>query len=474
MKKFKQNIVFILILVFGVFFSCQDMNDVHQDFIKEGEIIYSNKVDSLKTYPGKERILISGFLSGAFNVDEVVVTWNNGTEMKSFPYSKSEASTDKLDLMISDVGENTLKFQVYTKDISGNKSVTITLFGTAYGEVYRSALVARSISTFVYSADSNATVTFNPISELTRNTEVKYTNLTGDEVVKVVAMEESTALLEQVNTDKPIMYRTFYVPTAMDEFGVETVIDEFDSNWVEYTSQGSAFNAILDSFTFDPQLGSTLASWENPNNLNLKFNFKVGNSGETDVTSNKSTDSKKIPITENGDQIILVTLTNVYGDSWQKTFTSSALPVVKLDRSAWTIIDFDSQEAGGEGPVSGYVTAVIDGDTGTFWHSQWNGAQPDFPHWFTIDMGAQKTISAFEIFRRKDTDNGTNVHEFYVSNDNITWTLAGLLESKLTDNNGKRVEATPNAVQARYVKYHAKAGNGKFAFLSEFYLYGLE
>src|SRR3546814_20514323 len=44
------------------------------------------------------------------------------------------------------------------------------------------------------------------------------------------------------------------------------------------------------------------------------------------------------------------------------------------DRSAWTIVDFSSEEANGEGPNNGRAVLVLDGDNQTFWHSQWQGA----------------------------------------------------------------------------------------------------
>ncbi|MEI6864904.1 discoidin domain-containing protein [Flavicella sp.] len=64
------------------------------------------------------------------------------------------------------------------------------------------------------------------------------------------------------------------------------------------------------------------------------------------------------------------------------------------------IVDFSTEEAGGEDPVNGYGTAGIDGDPGTFWHSNWSSTGSSYPHHLTIDLGSEKSIASFEIFRR--------------------------------------------------------------------------
>ena len=111
----------------------------------------------------------------------------------------------------------------------------MTTFGSVYGETYRSNLEARAINKFSFSTiDNSATVNFKPSDELTRRTEIKYTNLGGVEVIKTLARKFLDIVLDQLDVDIPVMYRTFYVPTAADEKKVETSIDEFGSDWKTY------------------------------------------------------------------------------------------------------------------------------------------------------------------------------------------------------------------------------------------------
>lgn len=324
MKKIKKYIVLNLLVVLGIVFSCQDMNDVHQDYIKDGEIKYTNKVDSLNTFPGKERVLISGFISGAFNVDEIVVTWNEGAEMQLFPYSKSTNDTDALELQIDGLEEKSYQFKIYSKDAEGNKSVPVTIFGTAYGETYRLTLESRAINTFTYDHDFSSTLNFKPSSDLTRNTEVKYLNLSGEEIVKTVLPDESAVVMEQIDIDQPIRWRTFYVPTPMDEEGNETAIDEFDSNWETFTTPADTFKPILDSFSMQSLSGGVTASWENNGNQEIEFNFQYilgGGSASKVKNSSASTDSYTVSPMDSGEQVLVIKLINVYGDSWARAYT---------------------------------------------------------------------------------------------------------------------------------------------------------
>lgn len=68
---------------------------------------------------------------------------------------------------------------------------------------------------------------------------------------------------------------------------------------------------------------------------------------------------------------------------------------------------------------------------------------------------------------------GATVHEFWVSNDNITYTKAATYTGALTTNNAYTVSAAANT-KGRYVKYLATAGPNTFTYLGEINVYGAE
>ncbi|MFD1616280.1 DUF4998 domain-containing protein [Gelatiniphilus marinus] len=466
MKKIKYYILPLSLLLFFGFYSCNDTYEFHEKYIQDGEIIYATKVDSLTTLAGDGRIKISGYLTKGFTIEEITVFWDKGENSQTFPYTKSQNDTDLIDLIVTGLEEKSYEFDVYSKDADGNESVKVTVFGTVYGETYRSNLEARGLNAFAYNSDGSATVSLKPSSDLTRSTEIKFTNLSGEEVVVSVPQDESEGVLEQVDRTAPIMYRTFYVPTAADEDGNETTIDEFDSDWETYEFPNN-IAAILASFTFDPISGGIIAYWGNSESASMTFEFintdKQDIEVRNTVTSSESLGTYTFSGMTSEEQEIQIVVSDIYGNSQAMSFTVTPLPAA--GKGSWTIIDFSTEEVGGEGPVNGYATAAIDGDTATFWHSNWSTGS-SFPHHLTIDMGEEKTIAGFEVFTRSGDNRGATTHEFWVSSDNVTYTMIATLNAAIDVNNGTLVNA--NAITtARYVRYVATAGPNSFTFLGE-------
>jgi hypothetical protein len=482
MKLFKYYTVALVLSIFFVLASCTDTFEVHEKYLKDGETIYTNKVDTLSTFSGNKRIKIAGYISNAFNVNEIVVTWNKGKNSQTFPYAKSNNSTDKLELIVDNLEEGSYQFDVYSKDANGNKSVKMITFGIAYGDNYRANLEPRAINKFLFTTiDNTAKVNFSISDELTRGTEVKYTNLSGVEIVKALAPANRDIVLDQLDVNSPVKYRTFYVPTAADAKKVETSIDEFASNWKTYNFP--PFKSIVENMTIVPVLGGIELNWSNPTKypININVGYTVSGSAKVGlIKSNLEAGTAVIAGMNAVQQTVTVTLTDAYGNSYgTRDYSVKPLLAVKLNRTLWSIIDFDSQEPGESDPsdpiweFNGYAKAAIDGNVDTFWHTTWDPEETPFPHWFTIDMGSIKSIASFEMIRRQGYGNGANVHEFWVSNDKVAWTKVGTYNGALTTNNGVSVAANANT-KGRYVKYLTTAGPNLYTHLAELNIYGAE
>jgi hypothetical protein len=492
MKLFKYYTILLMVSIFLVLASCTDTFELTQKYLKDGETIYTNKVDSLSTYSGKKRIKIAGYISNAFNVTEIVVYWNKGKNSQTFPYAKSTNSTDKLELIVTNIEEGSHQFDVYSKDANGNKSVVMTAFGVVYGDTYQSTLEARSIGTFALNSINNsASVSFNitdannpalkPIEKLTRTTEIKYTNTSDVEVIKTIAAADNNIILDQIDINKPVVYRTFYVPTGYDDNGDETTIDEFASNWKTYTYP-VYLKTVLDNLTIVPAVGGIQLDWTNPTKNLVNINVGYTASGAPKVLtiqSNLEIDSRFITGISAVQQTVNVTTTDSYGNSCEtNAYSVKPLKEVKLVKTLWSIVDFDSQEpaeATTTFPNNGLAISAIDGNINTYWESALNPVAATFPHWFTIDLGSEKTITRFGLVRRQNVTNGATAHEFWVSNDNVTWTKVMSYNSALTTNGEVSVFATANTnPKGRYVKYLATAGPNAFTHLAELNIYGAE
>jgi hypothetical protein len=137
------------------------------------------------------------------------------------------------------------------------------------------------------------------------------------------------------------------------------------------------------------------------------------------------------------------------------------------DRSAFSVIDFSSQEANGEGPENGRALFILDDNTSTFWHTQWQGASPGPPHYVTIDMGAVKTVHGLYFLARQGNESGKPKDiQVMVSTDNTAWTNAG--EFTLANTKDLQWQFTRSFIDARYVKVIVQNSyNASYTHLAE-------
>ncbi|MCF3111795.1 discoidin domain-containing protein [Niabella sp. CC-SYL272] len=157
-------------------------------------------------------------------------------------------------------------------------------------------------------------------------------------------------------------------------------------------------------------------------------------------------------------------LTKTGGDS-----TVLNLPGLPFSRALWTV-SADSYEPNGEGPPNGWPISAIDGNVGTFWHTQWQGGGPAFPHWFLIDMHEALPVSGM-IFTPRQSDCCRNIpkdYKIYIGNttDEAGMTLAaqGVFQN---NNSTQRVNFT-TPVTGRFIKLVFASGySNTYAVMAE-------
>lgn len=110
-------------------------------------------------------------------------------------------------------------------------------------------------------------------------------------------------------------------------------------------------------------------------------------------------------------------------------------PNPPLSRAGWTVTGFSSEEAVGEGAGNGQVKNLLDNNTNTFWHSQWQGGTPGPPHWFVINMNTSSVLKGIMFLDRQGvgSDGRPKDVKVEVSKDNTSWSVAASLT--LADNN---------------------------------------
>lgn len=181
--------------------------------------------------------------------------------------------------------------------------------------------------------------------------------------------------------------------------------------------------AAVTSLATTPVATSAVLNWENPEDPD--FEYTVVRIRQSDSTHWNITDTLSgivsafsvVGLTEATEYAYQVQAFDYLGnpsDAIEGTFrTQREVLLDKLDANGsplWSIIDFSSQETGGD---DGRASNVLDGDDDTFWHSVWNrGDYGDgsntgtLPQYIVVDLNQEITPTVIMLYRRNGYSTG--------------------------------------------------------------------
>ncbi|RFS26810.1 hypothetical protein DVR12_03220 [Chitinophaga silvatica] len=265
--------LYILLLV-GLL-ACSKMNDTYKDFIKNGEIVYAGSVDSVKSWPGNNRLQLSWLLKDP-TVTRGKIYWNNKNDSMDLEF-KRQYEIDSFKVILSPMKEGVYSFDIYTYDGKGNKSIKVSKTGQVYGERYISSLLPRPIRSALY-LNGTLTITWGTPDTQVSGTEVKFKDRGGIEQLLTIPAEANTTTITQYEykDDNPIAYTTIYKPDS-------NAIDEFKTDFEEIVVKGPPLEYAKTGWTatasdFDEPSGRGPANAID-NNINTVWHMsKVANS----------------------------------------------------------------------------------------------------------------------------------------------------------------------------------------------------
>jgi hypothetical protein len=135
-----------------------------------------------------------------------------------------------------------------------------------------------------------------------------------------------------------------------------------------------------------------------------------------------------------------------------KPDVAASSPVATTSPVTLTVVRVDSEETAGE---DGKGANAVDGDPDTFWHTQWQDANPECPHEIIIKLTPPTLIKGFTYLpRQDDSEHGTiRDYEFYVSNDGVNFGQP--VQKGSFENNKDKKTVTFEAEQGQYIKLRA-------------------
>lgn len=207
------------ILLLMLLSACSKMDDTYKQFIAQGEIPYAGAVDSVKVFPGKNRLQLSWLLTDPM-VTKAMIYWNNKSDSLAVVIKRVN-EIDTVNVILSPMPEGAYSFDIYTFDDKGNKSIRVSTTGQVYGDRYISSLLPRPVKSALY-ANGKVSITWGNADAHVTGTQIRYTDAGGTEQRITVPVDSVTTTLSDFdfNASGTFDYTTEYKPdtTAIDLF----------------------------------------------------------------------------------------------------------------------------------------------------------------------------------------------------------------------------------------------------------------
>lgn len=231
----KKNIFILLILIIGgALYSCQNQDDIYQEFVKKGGYVYPQKTNGLTVYAGYKRIKLVWDVPKDPSVRTAKVYWNNKTEVKDIDYASFKG--DRIELYVDKLEERSYTFNLVNFDSNGNQSMMTEITASPYAENWLMMHAERTVS----SAQINGTAADLVMSYGTNEmiaTRFRYVNKNKETVVHGPTMNavSNKISLPDAISGKRFEFSSSYCPAG----GLDTI-------WNGWSRSPNPISGLLD------------------------------------------------------------------------------------------------------------------------------------------------------------------------------------------------------------------------------------
>uniref|UniRef100_UPI0032168D11 DUF4998 domain-containing protein n=1 Tax=uncultured Draconibacterium sp. TaxID=1573823 RepID=UPI0032168D11 len=254
-----------------ILFAHCTQSDDYKNYMPDGEIIYPQKPDSVKTYPGKNRIQLEWVITDPKVTSCKVLYEQDGIQEETTVPINNENDTTRL--IVYDLKETTCKFNIISFDDFGHTSIPVEVDELAYGEVYEQMLSNRMLKNFVVDENSNELTLewYNAIDDTELGIELTYTDINDSPKTMFFTSSETSTILSDFKFGAPLYISTMYkpVPSAIDTFPANSekvdlvkIVNVVLNKPV--TSSGSATSAYTGMNAVDGDRTSSGSRWISP------------------------------------------------------------------------------------------------------------------------------------------------------------------------------------------------------------------
>lgn len=224
MKKLYNSTLILLLILFGA--SCENFMDVHEEYIKGGEIIYAPKVDSIQFIAGKGRVQFAFWLENSPNVKNVDLYWNSRADSLITTVSPT-TGLDSFYVIVPNLSEGAYTFEVKTTDNFGHSSLYLTGFGNSYGDFYQSSLANRRVKSIDLTEQGGIINWFSALDGMIW-TDIRYTMNDGKTNTVRLDRGAQSIICPKAKTGTSFQFSSSFIPEELS-------IDTFSVDWEQYS-----------------------------------------------------------------------------------------------------------------------------------------------------------------------------------------------------------------------------------------------
>ncbi|WP_164123450.1 DUF4998 domain-containing protein [Sphingobacterium sp. xlx-130] len=222
--KYYNKLYVMVAIACTLFIACSKMNDPIAEYVKNGEIIYSTRLDSLKVFSGNERVKLTWLLPANHSAVKAVVYWDGKKHSRELPLQKT--LVNNYEFTMEAMTEGYYLFSIYTFDKAGNASIKSEISAVVYGERYRKDLL-NLVYTKLSKLTQGVSINWAVAEKAMVAVDVEYTDMEGRIKIKRTPTTEKITTIIDADSNKPIRYRTVFNPGL-------NAIDVFLSDWTGY------------------------------------------------------------------------------------------------------------------------------------------------------------------------------------------------------------------------------------------------
>lgn len=192
MMRYIKATVVLFVFIFAI--SCDNVNDLLNQYIEEGPIIYAGKVNELDIQSGYYRVRVNIHPVEDVNRDYCILSWSlSGNIKDSLRVDYIESNYDEVlecyfaivDFSLSEIQGNLL-IEAQNVDKFGNKSLIVSEGAFIYGSIYTSTLINDLIT---FSPETNEAIFENKIGSV--GNLISYELINGEFTDEVFVTESS-------------------------------------------------------------------------------------------------------------------------------------------------------------------------------------------------------------------------------------------------------------------------------------------